>query len=105
MTNASSPRLKNLLRGFIANMEGLMISQIDSQLISFSCKLSNGAIALKIEHIKKGLGFWKFSQRSHIPSVGCGNAPLTLGSLDPILQNLNDSQLCQSAFEDTVGLY
>ena len=86
-------------------MEGLMICHIDSELMNFSCKLSNGAIAWKIEHIKKGLGFWKISQRSHIPSVGCGDAPLTLGSLDPILHNLNDSQLCQSAFEDTVGLY
>jgi hypothetical protein len=29
--------------------------------MSFACKLYNGAIAWKIEHIKKGLGFWEFS--------------------------------------------
>jgi hypothetical protein len=33
----------------------------NSKLMSFACKLYIGAVAWKIEHIKKGLGSWEFS--------------------------------------------
>jgi hypothetical protein len=59
--NATSPKLRNLLSVFIENMGDLLIAYSILSIMSFAYKLYTGAIAWKIEHIKKGLGFWKFS--------------------------------------------
>ena len=40
----------------------------------------------------------------HVPLVGPGDTPLSLGSPDAILHNLNDSQFGQSCLQDAVGL-
>ena len=40
----------------------------------------------------------------HVPLVGRGDTPLSLGSPDAILHNLNDSQFGQSCLQDAVGL-
>ena len=41
---------------------------------------------------------------SHVPLVGRGDTPLSLGSSDAIIHNLNDSKFGQFALQDPMGL-